>query len=744
MTAYAAPFTANKRIDLAKCGEFCLGGMTVRPAERAVLFNGTRRELQPRVMQVLIALAEKRTAVVSRERVIELCWDGRIVGDDALNRCILALRHLAQEFSPPPFTIETVPRIGHRLIENGYKPEVANGSGISRRGPWIAITAVLLLLAIAAGLFLWPQRSASDNAREASIAVLPFRNLGPGDPYFAEGVGEETLAQLAREPQFRVTATTSSSQLPKGLDFSEIGRRLNAKYLLQGSVRRQGNRVRVNADLVRASDGTRLWSDTYDGKLDDIFLIQQRIGGAIAGALQRKLVRRARLAGPLVTNGEAYNLYLTARGLIRTRSQFGIETASDLLRDAIKLDPNYAPAWSALAQSTYYGISADGSEAVIAALPRARAYARRALQLAPQLADAHLALGILLPQGSPEAVAHLRRAAELDPKNAEVLLGFGSALAASGDFDRELAVYRRAQDADPLWFRPTGQLAIRLAETGRRAEAETIARRGLAHNQTNLHMLLGRIDFVVGDYSETARHWSIVAKANSPRWTARGQESIDEVKVILGLKRAPNGSSATFLSLARPISVWNDGPPAPSAWRMRNRDPVAADVYRDDNHMSAKLMLNTDRARELAATFDGPVGLLSLRSTEPVRADQLDEVAVVALALRQAKRQADADQLLYQANVRIAVLYRQRAIPFALDADVAAIRAVQGKRDQALAMLDRAVKRGWTHGGPTDLADLEAEPAFSTLRGDPRFERIRARLAAHLVRERIETVRLLS
>ena len=509
-------------------------------------------------------------------------------------------------------------------------------------------------------------------------------------------------------------------------------------------MRRQGNRVRVNADLVRASDGTRLWSDTYDGKLDDIFLIQQRIGGAIAGALQRKLVRRARLAGPLVTNGEAYNLYLTARGLIRTRSQFGIETASDLLRDAIKLDPNYAPAWSALAQSTYYGISADGSEAVIAALPRARAYARRALQLAPQLADAHLALGILLPQGSPEAVAHLRRAAELDPKNAEVLLGFGSALAASGDFDRELAVYRRAQDADPLWFRPTGQLAIRLAETGRRAEAETIARRGLAHNQTNLHMLLGRIDFVVGDYSETARHWSIVAKANSPRWTARGQEGIDEVKVILGLKRAPNGSSATFLSLARPVSVWNDGPPAPSAWRMRNRDPVAADVYRDDNHMSAKLMLNTDRARELAATFDGPVGLLSLRSTEPVRADQLDEVAVVALALRQAKRQADADQLLYQANVRIAVLYRQRAIPFALDADVAAIRAVQGKRDQALAMLDRAVKRGWTHGGPTDLADLEAEPAFSTLRGDPRFERIRARLAAHLVRERIETVRLLS
>ena len=744
MRVLAAPFVARDRIDLAQVPDFDLGGLEVRPAERRVLQDGSEHEVQPRVMQVLVALAERRPEVVSRDLLIERCWDGRIVGDDALNRCILALRHLSKDFSPPPFSIETIRRVGHRLIENGHKVEVPRGEKKPARGLWVGIAVALLLLAAAGGIFLWFQQTAPKETDEASIAVLPFRNLGSGDPYFAEGVGEEALAQLAREPQFRVTGTTSFSQLPKDLDYSEIGRRLNATYLLEGSVRRQDDRVRVNASLVRASDGTRLWSDIFDGKLDDIFLIQQQIGGAIAVALQRKLIRRPSLAGPLVTNGEAYNLYLTARGLIRTRSQFGSKTASNLLRDAIKLDPNYAPAWSALAQSTYYELSPEGSEAVIAMLPKARAYARRALQLAPDLADAHLAFGLLLPEGSPEAVAHLRRAAELDPNNAENLIGLGSALAASGEFDRELAVYRRAQAADPLWFRTTGQLAIRLAEMGRRAEAEAVAKRGFAQNPTNLHMLLGRVDFVVGDYSETARHWSVVAGANSPRWSGRARDGLDEVKVYLGLKRAPSGSTASFLSLSRPVSVWNEGPPAPTAWQRRNRTPVAADVYRDDNHIGAKLMLNSGRARELVATYDGPVGLLNLRPSEPIRADQLDEVAVVALALIQAGRRADSNRLLNQANTKIATLYRQRAIPFALDGDVAAIRAAQGKRDQALGMLERAVKRGWTHSGPTDLPNLADEPAFRALGGNPRFERIRGSLTAHLARERAESRRILS
>jgi len=165
-------------------------------------------------------------------------------------------------------------------------------------------------------------------------------------------------------------------------------------------------------------------------------------------------------------------------------------------------------------------------------------------------------------------------------------------------------------------------------------------------------------------------------------------------------------------------------------------------MYRDENDVAAKLMLNGGRAKELAATYDSAVGLLSLEPNQPLRADQLHETAVVVLALRQAGRSMDGDRLLGEADRKIATVYHQRTIPFELDANVAAIRAVEGRPDEAMSMLERAMRRGWTHTGNTDLPDLSDEPAFSSLRGQPRFERIRASVAAHLLRERAETEKL--
>jgi TolB-like protein/DNA-binding winged helix-turn-helix (wHTH) protein len=287
------------RINLAETADFELGGLRVSPAHREVRMNGDRRELEPRVAQVLVALASARPDVVSRDRLIEQCWDGRIVGDDAINRCIVALRHLAKEFSPEPFAIETVPRVGYSLVERPAVAAVRN-RGRTRK---VAIGGLLVLLIAAALAFGWSRLGRVETA-PASIAVMSFRNLSAGDPYFAEGIGEEILGQLSREPQFRVAGRASSSQFGADADVREVARRLDVDYVVEGSVRRQGDRVRVNANLVRASDGIRLWSDSYDGKLDDIFAIQQRIGVSIAAALRRKLVRAPALSGPLVTNGE--------------------------------------------------------------------------------------------------------------------------------------------------------------------------------------------------------------------------------------------------------------------------------------------------------------------------------------------------------------------------------------------------------------------------------------------------------
>lgn len=702
--------------------------------------NGDRRELQPRVMQVLVALAKARPDVVSRDRLVELCWDGRIVGDDALNRCILALRHLAQDFTPQPFAIETVPRIGHRLVKlPGARSQPAAQAARSRR---LLATALLaaLLVAFVGGFMAWQQRGAE--AKPASIAVLPFRNLGTGDAYFAEGIGEEILGQLAREPHFRVAGSSSSRGFGANPDVNEVARRLHVDYIVEGSVRRQGDRVRVNAGLVRAGDGIRLWSDSYDGKLDDIFAIQQRIGAAIAGALQRKLVRAPPASGPLVTKGEAYNLYLTAGALIRTNNRRVAPTAVDLLRDAIRIDPGYAPAWASLAGATNMQAALGSHEEFIAAMRKSRDYARHAVELAPDLAEAHAALGATFGYGEPEGVSHLRRAAELDPNNAERLLDLAAVLAANGDFEGELAAYRRAHEIDPLWYPTTGVRAIAAAAMGERAEAEAIARRDLPDKGANLHILLGRIAWILADYSEAARQYVIVAASNSPRWGHVAQRSLHDATYAVGIRSGPLEDVPHRGSNRNDWRVWMDAPPAPAVWRQRNRDSIAAEVYRKHNFVAAKLMLRADRSPELVATYYSPVGLFGLAPRRRVRLDQAREVPIVSLALRQAGRGPEADRLLREADAAVRAAYRRGRTPFWFDADSAALFAVEGRKDEAMSALERAYGRGWRQNGGADLRDIGDEPAFRSLRREPRFRQLQSRLTAHYAREREEVARL--
>lgn len=735
-----APFVGQ--IDLANEPDFNLGEMSVKPSERVVEVAGERRELQPRVMQVLVALARARPSVVSRDRLVEQCWDGRVVGDDALNRCILALRHLAGEISPHPFVIETVPRIGHRLVETGAKPTALRepAAAAPKPGTWRLVVALLAVVVVAASLFLWQQRPAQ--AEPVSIAMLPFRNFSNADSHFAQGIGEEILGQLAREPQFRITGSSSSTQFTSDADVRDVARRLNVDYILEGSVRRQGDQVRVDAALIRARDRTRLWSDSYDGKLDDIFAIQRRIGAAIASALRRRLVRAPALSGPLVTKGEAYGLYLTARSLIRTRNRRAGPTATDLLRDAIRIDPGYAPAWASLAEATGMEGALGDREAFITAIRKARGYARHALSLAPHMAEAHRALGRTFGYGDPQGLAHLSRASVLGPNNAENLIDLGTARAASGDFEGELAAYRQASQLDPLWFRTTGVTAIAVAETGDRAEAEAIAGGGLPDNNANLQILLGRIAWIFADYSEAVRRWNIGARSNSPRWSAPAKRALNDATHAVGITTGP------LIDVPEPPAgrsnwrVWMDAPPSPAVWKARNRDAIAASVYRKHNLVAAKLMINVGRWSELVATYDSVIGFQGLRPGGQPRVDQLSEAPIVALALRAGARADEADHLLREAASLSRTVSWKSKVPFWFDAQSAAIYAALGKQDEALAALQRAFERGWRQSDGADLRDIADEPAFRSLHGDPRFERLRVRIAAHYAREREETINL--
>lgn len=726
-----------ERIDLGNEPEFDLAGMRVKPSERAIVMNGARHELQPRVMQVLVALAQARPTVVSRDKLVEQCWDGRIVGDDSLNRCVLALRHLSEQFDPKPFVIETVPRIGHRLVENGTQGESIEARPTKSRS-LLPLVVLLLSLLAAAGFFAWQQRA---DPEPVSIAVLPFRNLSSGDPHFAEGLSEEILSQLSREPALRVAGRAYAAQLNAAPDPREAGRKLGVDYVLEGSVRTGEGRVRIHASLVKASDGIRLWSETYDRKLEYVLEIQTAIGQAVANGLSLSLVQAgSRGARPI--NGEAYALYLNARGLLRSQNpQLGGE-AVGLLREAIRQDASFAPAWSSLAEALQLQARARGADALIDAIPRAQAAARRALRLDPTLAQAHGVLGQLLPMH--ESAILMRRAAELDPRSGEGLGWLSEANYLAGDYAGWLDAYRRAHEIDPLWpVALRGVIDVSSVMVDRPA-TEALVRKGFADDPMVQQFALGRVAWTYGDYSEAARRWSAVAADPGSRFAPSAQLSLDDLKYMLNLSPQPPSRPAT----PRPgrlrwgPSIWLTAPPSPAEWSNRSRSPAAALVNLDENIVAAKLMLNAGRWRELVATYDSPTGLLNVRRGVPFSVC-FEEASIAAMALRDSGRGAEADALLREANSVLRKLFRRAPVPAWLHREAASIWALQGKTGQALDALDQSLQRGWAHGRRGDLQNLAQEPALRILRGDPRFRMVLAKYSAHYAKEREETVRAL-
>ena len=730
------------RIDLTALSDFDLGHLRVRPARRQICSGDSCRDIEPRVMKVLVALARVRPAVLSRDRLIDECWDGRIVSDDALNRCILSLRNTIRNYPDAGFAIETVSRVGYSLVEVGLKtggPAADSSGALGWRGILTRnlVPKVLgLLLLLTLGLFIW--RNEAVRSREpVSIAVLPFRNLAPGDPYFAEGMSEEILDRLAREPAFRVAGRTSSSRFRNSADLDEIGDKLGVDYVLEGSVRSQHRAVRVNAALVRIADGARLWAKSFDGDLDQTLDIQDEIGTAVANALALKLVRKARTAQTPPTRGEAYNLYLTARGLLRTRQRSYSQAEIELLNQAIRIDPNFAPAWARLAEATQMASTTKGAEAIIAARKLAESQARRSLALDKDLAEGHVALGVLLGFGSPEARNHLRRAVELDPNNAENQLWMGISYKATGEFGREIAAYRRAFELDPYWFRPQRDLVIALADRGRRPEAERLSNRD--------DMLLARIAWSYGDFSEAVRRWRNALRSPTNSAAAIAKAGIAKALFLSGLQKTPPQPSylPPAADIGRGVSIaWLPEAPSKSEWRKRSDDPIAAEILYLENLYATKLMLKAGRDAELRASYDGPAGLLGIRRGQALRAELLWGAPSVAIALRSGGREKEANQLLAEAMALVNRIEARERTPFSFDATAAAIFAAAGEDDRALSLLEKAWRRGWRTTYLTGPLDLAADPAFWKLHGNPRFQHLRVQFDAHWRRERDEISRL--
>jgi TolB-like protein/Tfp pilus assembly protein PilF len=325
--------------------------------------------------------------------------------------------------------------------------------------------ATITLLVVAIAFLGWTQFSARDprppgldGPRDLSIAVLPFVNMSvdPDNEYFSEGLSEELLNVLARIEDFRVAGRTSSFAF-KGQqqDLRAIGERLGVANILEGSVRKQGNQIRVTAQLIDARTGYHLWSDTYDRRLDDVFVIQDEIATEVVKALRLTLLAGDQAVIQQTAKGdvEAYNLYLRGQYHVRLRTREGLERALEEFQQAILTDPDFAPPYVGIAM-VYALLDNYGYRGLDETGELARRALERALALDSQNDEAWAVRGLLLGQGpgamqrQAEARAALDRAIEINPNNAFAHLWRTGTLAP--DLEAMRASLRRAYELDPL------------------------------------------------------------------------------------------------------------------------------------------------------------------------------------------------------------------------------------------------------------------------------------------------------
>ena len=350
---------------------------------------------------------------------------------------------------------------------------------------------------------------ASDIPAVPSIAVLPLVNLSrdPDQEYFADGLAEELLNLLAKVPGLHVAGRTSSFSFKgKSEDLRAIGQKLNVKTVLEGSVQRSGDRLRINTQLINAADGYHLWSESYDRKLTDVFAVQDEIARSVVSALKVHLLPAAG-ARP-ATNPEAYAQFLLGRHFVMRGSPEAYQLGEAAFRKAVELDPNYAPAWAMLTKAIFWSADAIGWHLAGRQqdVARALAAADRAVELAPGLPDGYAARGFFRSIKTRDwagARADLARALELSPGNAEALASQGDLFATLGRLPEAIANLRKAAELDPLSPQTLWRLAYFHLAAGHADEAREIASRAMeifpehAHSARTLGfalLLLGRLD----------------------------------------------------------------------------------------------------------------------------------------------------------------------------------------------------------------------------------------------------------
>jgi TolB-like protein/DNA-binding winged helix-turn-helix (wHTH) protein len=474
-------------------GIYRFGQFKMDLASGTLTRQGDRVKLQEQPFRILALLLERASETVTREELRQALWaeDTYVEFEGSLNAALKRVRHALRDSPDNPIFIETVPRRGYRFIapvdysapasvaESGPR-NVPVSSPVSEQAAIAAalaplaekrrtgtaamgIAAGVLLLAVLAMAFnlggirqKWIKSAPPQIRPIASLAVLPLEDLSsdPAQQYFADGITDELITDLAQISNLKVISRTSTIQY-RGTKKSipEIGKALRVDALIEGTVERDANRVRIRVQLIDSASDRHLWARSYDRELRDVLLLQSEAARDIAQEIRGQVApaQSEVVTAPTPVNPEAYEAYLKGRYFLNKRSSEGIMTATGYFEQAIALDPQFALAYAGLADS----YSLLGSETLPASVAsaKARTAALKALELDPSIAEGHTALAVVhfyYDWNWNDSQRELQRAIQLNPNYATAHHWSSVYLSAMGRFPEAIQEAERAHELDPL------------------------------------------------------------------------------------------------------------------------------------------------------------------------------------------------------------------------------------------------------------------------------------------------------
>jgi TolB-like protein/DNA-binding winged helix-turn-helix (wHTH) protein/Tfp pilus assembly protein PilF len=491
-----------------------VGDLLIDAQRQTVSRNGVELPLPRLSYELLLALLRAHPRMLSNDELLTSVWAPAVVNPETVSQRIKLLRNALGDDPQSPRYIESIRGRGYRLTAHvsppspqatppGRDPAATAPRRAGRlRRPALMLGGTIAVMA-AAGVAFWhwhhsfeqptPMTAAAALAvtgaapPERSIAVLPFLDLSEDkeEGYFADGMTEEVTSLLSQVGDLRVSARTSAFYFrDRSAQIGEIGRTLGVANVLEGSVRKSGNLVRVTAQLIRTDTGYHLWSASYDRRPDDLFVTQTEIARAVVDHLKASLLGEPAFYGVLSADAAARTLYLQSMEEFNRGTRAGLHQALENLRRAVAKDPNFAQAWAVLSRVYIYTIFFDGAS-VASVRSLALDATNRALKINPSLSEAHAAkAGLLwvLDWNIAEALPEIRRALDADPNNIGVLQMAAKLQMMCGHPDEAVRLAREVVGRDPLVALNYEELAEALWGAGQLPEAMHAAQTALALN----------------------------------------------------------------------------------------------------------------------------------------------------------------------------------------------------------------------------------------------------------------------